>query len=172
MENQIEKRESANDKEYEPGNEFDTTTTTQQEPLNDDSRRFLSKEEYDMMDIVSHNNAATVVLDFNKDLSKIMRVKHIFDKEKGPVPIDYFPVTLPKDPDYQRYYKVTSRQLMKNIIKRYLAKDKTRLEITRMGSGKSTIYKLRAVQDDKMLVIPTTGETYFESVQQQKTMAA
>jgi hypothetical protein len=151
--------ENGNNHEFE--NEFDT-----QVPLQE--RRELSEEELSMMDIVKHNNSPTLILDFKKD--KRIEAKHIFDREKGPAPVTYFSVTLPKDPDYERYYQVTAKKLRRNIIKRYLQKDKTRLEITRVGAGKNTVYKLRAVEDDKVLVIPTNDDEYFEQVplQQQK----
>jgi hypothetical protein len=72
-------------------------------------------------------------------------------------------VTLPEDPDYERWYRVTSKKLRRAIITRYLPKDKTRLEITRIGNGKSTIHKIREVHEDRLLVI-TNDKDYFEQV--------
>ena len=98
-------------------------------------RRELSQEELDLMDVPEHKNSPTLVMDFKK--SKRIEAKHTYDKEKGPQAVTYFSVTLPEDPDYDRYYRVTAKKLRRAILTRYLPKDKTRLEITRIGSGKS-----------------------------------
>jgi hypothetical protein len=150
-----EDTETENKKEFENGNGFDTQ---QQVP----HRRELSREELDLMDILEHKNTPMFIMDFKKDKPPI-EAEHIYDKEKGPAPVTYFPVTLPEDPDYTRYYKVTSKKLRRAILTRYLPKDKTRLEITRAGTGKSTTHKLREIHEDRLLVL-TNDKDYFEEV--------
>lgn len=98
----------------------------------------------------------------------INKAKHRFKDNEPYTAIDYFVVTLPNDPDYERYYKATAKKLRRNIISRYWPQDKTRLEITRIGTGKSTVYKMRAVNEDKLLVLPTNGKDYFEDVPAQQ----
>jgi hypothetical protein len=154
------------DTEFENGNEsgngFDTQEPQQEE------RRELTREELSLMDLVTHKNKPTLVLDFNKDPKKRIEAKHTFDIKIGPVPITYFVATLPDDPDYEQYYRVTSSKLRRAIINRYLAKDKTRLEITRTGSTqRDTVYRIRALEDDKVRVITSDSE-YWEPLPQQQ----
>jgi hypothetical protein len=154
-----------NDRDYEPVNEFDTQVPQGEV---EEERQELSQEELDLMDVLEHKNSPTLVMDFKKDKRK--KAKHTYDKEKGPAPVDYFAVTLPEDPEYERWYRVTSKKLRRAILSRYLPKDKTRLEITRVGSGKSTIHRIREVHDNKVLVI-TNDKDYFEEVPlQQKSL--
>lgn len=162
--------DAANDKDYEPPEEFlDEELPLSQQPQETPmiERRELSQEELDLMDILEHKNSPTLLMDFKK--SKPLEAKRTFEKEKGPQPVTYFRVTLPDDPEYDRWYRVTSKKLRRAILMRYLPKDKTRLEITRSGSMKSTVHRIRAAQEDKVLVI-TNDKDYFEQapLQQQR----
>jgi hypothetical protein len=157
-----------NEKEIENENGFDNNAQ-QQVPQEDVIYiNELPGDQYSLMDIVEHRDKPTWTLDFMRD--RRIETTHRFKKEEDPAQVTYFPVTLQHDPDYKRWYKVTSKKLRRAIINRYLATDKRRLEITRVGSGKNTIHRVRAVDDVKVLVIPTNEPEFFEDVplQQQK----
>jgi hypothetical protein len=165
MTNMTQENVNINENDNEFGNESDT-----QVPQNDMAeRKELSPEELSLMDIITHKYTPTCVLDFNKDPKKRIEAKHTFDVKKGPVPLTYFPVTLPEDPGYERYYRVTSTKLRRAIINRYLKKDKTRLEINRIGSNQqNTVYKIRAVDEDRVLVITSQSESFEQVAPQQQ----
>jgi hypothetical protein len=147
----------------------EATSNGKQEPqiVNDSEEEFLK-------DYVRLQDGETVIWQFSTDKAKRRRATHDFGK--GPADVMYFMIRTAEDPDYEREWRVSSKKLMRAIVNRYLNAGKTMLEISRRGSSQNnTVYRIRAVDDDKVFVI-TNKEEYWEqktsspSLQQQQPM--
>lgn len=132
---------------------------------NEDQVPQMSAEEEALKDYIKIKDGETRTLIFSTDPRKRRFGTHDFGK--GPQDTMWFQVTTAEDPDYEREYRVTSKKLMRAIVNRYIKQDKTILIISRKGSNQSnTTYKIRAVDDDKELVITNTDEHWEELPQQ------
>jgi len=140
--------------EYEDENEEETSNGTQEpQTVNDSEEEFLK-------DYVRLQDGETVIWQFSTDKAKRRRATHDFGK--GPADVMYFMISTAEDPDYEREWRVSSKKLMRAIVNRYLNAGKTMLEISRRGSSQNnTVYRIRAVDDDKVFVI-TNKEEYWE----------
>jgi hypothetical protein len=135
--------------------EQEKTSNVAQEPqtVNDSEEEFLK-------DYVRLQDGETVIWQFSTDKAKRRRATHDFGK--GPADVMYFMIRTAEDPDYEREWRVSSKKLMRAIVNRYLNAGKTMLEISRRGSSQNnTVYRIRAVDDDKVFVI-TNKEEYWE----------
>jgi hypothetical protein len=120
----------------------------------------VKSEEELLRDYLKIRDGDTEELLFSTDPKK--RRVGTKDFGKGPTDVMWFTVSRPDDPQYEMEYQVTSKQLMKAIVNRYLKQGKTLLEISRKGSRQdNTEYRIRAVDEDKVLVI-TSKEQHIE----------
>jgi hypothetical protein len=155
---------NVNENEIENENDNGDVKQVNEAIRNSQQQEQQQSEEEFLRDYFKLEDGDTAILQFSTDPKKRRRGLHTFDSKKGPQDTMWFMITTPEDPDYEREYRVTSKKLMRAIVNRYIIKGKTLLEISRKGSKQdNTVYRIRAVDEDKVLVI-TNKDEYLEQL--------
>jgi hypothetical protein len=123
--------------ENEIDDEFETEAAVVQQEVNQNDE--LSEEDW-LVSWVKIESGGSQALGFSTDNKKRKMIKKDFGS--GPVKAMVFMVTTPDEPDVEKEFRVTSKNLARQILS-YLKRGITDLQITRHGKGKfDTKYEL------------------------------